>query len=68
MFKEFRDFIQRGNVINRAVAVIMNAAFGAIIIMSLIADIITLLLLNPAMQAMQVDESAFCKAEHFNGA
>jgi large conductance mechanosensitive channel len=31
MFKEFREFIKRGNVMDLAVAVIMAAAFGAII-------------------------------------
>ncbi len=31
MFKEFRDFIARGNVIDLAVAVIIAAAFGKII-------------------------------------
>jgi large conductance mechanosensitive channel len=31
MFKEFRDFIKRGNVMDLAVAVILAVAFGAII-------------------------------------
>src|SRR5260221_9701818 len=31
MFKEFRDFIARGNVLDLAVAVIIGAAFGKII-------------------------------------
>lgn len=31
MFKEFRDFIKRGNVLDLAVAVIIAAAFGKII-------------------------------------
>jgi large conductance mechanosensitive channel len=31
MLKEFRAFLERGNVIDLAVAVIMGAAFGAII-------------------------------------
>jgi large conductance mechanosensitive channel len=31
MIKEFRDFILRGNVIDLAVAVIMGAAFGAVV-------------------------------------
>jgi large conductance mechanosensitive channel len=39
MIKEFRDFIQRGNVIDLAVAVIIGAAFGAIVT-SLVDDII----------------------------
>lgn len=40
MFKGFRDFILRGNVIDLAVAVIIGAAFGAITA-SLTADVIT---------------------------
>jgi len=39
MFREFRDFINRGNVIDLAVAVIIGAAFGKII-SSLTDDII----------------------------
>ena len=31
MIKEFRDFINRGNVVDLAVAVILGAAFGAIV-------------------------------------
>jgi len=31
MFKEFREFIARGNVIDLAVAVIIGAAFGKIV-------------------------------------
>ena len=31
MLKEFRDFIMRGNVVELAVAVVMGAAFGAVI-------------------------------------
>ena len=39
MGKEFRDFIMRGNVVDLATAVIIGAAFGAIV-SSLVADII----------------------------
>ena len=39
MLKGFRDFILRGNVVDLAVAVIIGAAFGAIV-NSLVADII----------------------------
>jgi len=39
MIKEFRDFISRGNVIDLAVAVIIGAAFTAIV-NSLVNDII----------------------------
>jgi large conductance mechanosensitive channel len=39
MFKEFRDFAMRGNVIDLAVGVIIGASFGAII-NSLVKDIL----------------------------
>ncbi len=39
MFKEFKDFVMRGNVLDLAVAVIIGGAFGKII-GSLITDII----------------------------
>ena len=57
MLKEFRDFIAKGNVIDLAVAVIMGGAFGAVVT-SLIADLITPILLNPVMKAANVDELA----------
>ena len=31
MFREFREFVARGNVLDLAVAVIIGAAFGAIV-------------------------------------
>src|SRR6266508_1366408 len=40
MLKEFREFINRGNVIDLAVAVVMGAAFSGIV-NSLVNDIIT---------------------------
>ncbi|HEY8300381.1 MAG TPA: large conductance mechanosensitive channel protein MscL [Jatrophihabitans sp.] len=40
MFKGFREFIMRGNVVDLAVAVVIGAAFGAIVT-ALVADIIT---------------------------
>ncbi len=46
MFKGFRDFVLRGNVIDLAVAVIIGAAFAAIT-NSLVADII-----NPFIAAL----------------
>jgi large conductance mechanosensitive channel len=39
MLKDFRDFAMKGNVVDLAVAVIIGAAFGAIVT-SLVADII----------------------------
>lgn len=40
MWQEFREFIQRGNVMDLAVAVIIGAAFGAIVT-SFVNDIVT---------------------------
>ncbi|MGD1921428.1 MAG: large conductance mechanosensitive channel protein MscL [Pleurocapsa sp.] len=53
----FRDFIMRGNVVDLAVAVIIGAAFSKII-ESLVADIITPAILNPAMKAAGVEKLA----------
>jgi len=43
MFKEFKEFLLRGNVIDLAVAVIIGAAFSGVV-NSLVADVITPLL------------------------
>jgi large conductance mechanosensitive channel len=40
MFKEFREFLMRGNVVDLAVAVVIGAAFGAVVT-SLVGDMIT---------------------------
>jgi large conductance mechanosensitive channel len=55
MLKEFKTFIMRGNVVDLAVAVIVANAFSAIVD-SLISDVITPLLLKPAMTALHVDK------------
>jgi large conductance mechanosensitive channel len=39
MFKEFKEFAMRGNVVDMAVGIIIGAAFG-LIVKSLVADII----------------------------
>ncbi|MBN2426713.1 MAG: large-conductance mechanosensitive channel protein MscL [Deltaproteobacteria bacterium] len=39
MFKEFKEFVMRGNVVDMAVGIIMGAAFGTII-KSLVSDVI----------------------------
>lgn len=63
MLKEFRDFINRGSVIDLAVAVIIGIAFGAIIT-SLVNDIIMPLVgailggLNFAGLAIQVGQAS----------
>ena len=49
--KEFKEFIVKGNVVDLAIAVIIGAAFGAII-SSLVEDVITPLLLTPALDAV----------------
>ena len=43
MVREFRDFLLRGNVIDLAVAVVLGAAFGAVIT-SFVKDVLTPLL------------------------
>jgi large conductance mechanosensitive channel len=48
--KEFKDFAMKGNVVDLAVAVIIGVAFGKII-NSFIDDIVTPLLLKPALDA-----------------
>ena len=40
MIKEFRDFLLRGNVVDLAVAVVIGAAFAALV-NSLVADVLT---------------------------
>ncbi|NBV39032.1 MAG: large conductance mechanosensitive channel protein MscL [Verrucomicrobia bacterium] len=55
MFQEFKNFILRGNVVDLAVAVIIGASFGAIVT-SFITDIVTPLLLQPAMNSLGVAE------------
>lgn len=49
--KDFKAFAVKGNVMDLAVAVIIGAAFGAIV-SSLVDDIITPLLLSPALKAV----------------
>ncbi len=52
--KEFKEFAFKGNVMDLAVGVIIGGAFGAII-KSLVEDVITPLLLNPALKAAGVE-------------
>ncbi len=53
MLKEFKAFLMRGNVVDLAVAVVIGAAFTTIV-NSLVADIITPAILNPALKAAHV--------------
>jgi large conductance mechanosensitive channel len=53
--KEFKEFALKGNVVDLAIAVIIGAAFGAIV-SSFVADIITPAILTPALEAAHVDD------------
>lgn len=55
--KEFKTFISNGNVVELAVGVIIGSAFCTIV-SSLVDDIVTPLLLNPALKAANVQEIA----------
>jgi large conductance mechanosensitive channel len=55
ILKEFRDFALRGNVVDLAVAVIIGTAFGAIV-SSLVDNVITPLLLTPALKAANAQD------------
>lgn len=57
MLKELKDFLFRGNIVDLAVAVVIGTAFGAIIT-SFVEDIITPLILNPALKAANVNNIA----------
>jgi large conductance mechanosensitive channel len=52
--KEFREFALKGNVVDLAIGVIIGAAFGTIV-SSLVEDVITPLLLAPALKAANVE-------------
>ena len=65
LLKEFREFILRGNVIDLAVAVVLGAAFGAVV-NSLVKDLLTPLI---AMIFGEPDFSALSftiNGSHFN--
>ncbi|NHM05963.1 large conductance mechanosensitive channel protein MscL [Flavobacterium sp. CYK-4] len=62
MISEFKDFIAKGNAMDLAVGVIIGGAFGAIV-NSLVSDVITPALLNPALKAAQVENLAELKTE-----
>lgn len=55
IIKDFKAFVMRGNVVDLAVAVVIGAAFGAIV-SSLVDHIITPLLLAPALKAAQLQD------------
>ena len=53
--KEFKEFALKGNVIDLAIAVVIGAAFSAII-SSIVEHIITPLILKPALEAANVQD------------
>ena len=55
MIQEFKAFAFKGNVMDLAVGVIIGAAFGKIV-SSLVEDVITPLLLNPALKAAGAED------------
>jgi large conductance mechanosensitive channel len=58
--KDFKAFAMKGNVMDLAVAVIIGAAFGAIV-SSLVTDIITPLLLTPILDKAGLKDIAELK-------
>lgn len=52
---EFKEFAMKGNVVDLAVGVIIGAAFGKIV-SSLIEDVITPLVLKPALDAAHLSQ------------
>ncbi len=55
MMKEFKEFALKGNVVDLAIGVIIGAAFSGIV-SSLVDDVITPLLLKPALQAANLQD------------
>ena len=55
--RDFQAFLMRGNVVDLAVAVIIGGAFGTVV-NSFIADIVTPLILTPALTAAGVEDIA----------
>ena len=55
LVKEFKEFAVKGNIVDLAVAVILGAAFTAIV-SSLVDDVVTPLLLKPALEAANVED------------
>ena len=55
MMKEFREFAMKGNVVDLAIGVIIGAAFSGIV-SSLVDDVITPLLLKPALEALNLQD------------
>ncbi len=55
MLSEFKEFAMKGNVVDMAIGVIIGGAFGKIV-SSFIEDVITPLLLQPALEAANLEK------------
>ena len=62
MVSEFKDFIAKGNVMDLADGDTIGGAFGGIV-KSLVDDVITPAILNPALKAAQVEDLAGLKTD-----
>lgn len=60
VIREFKSFAMKGNVVDLAIGVVIGAAFSKII-SSLIDDVITPLLLKPALEASNLNNIADLK-------
>jgi large conductance mechanosensitive channel len=60
MMKEFKEFAMKGNVVDLAIGVVIGGAFGKIV-SSLIDDVITPMLLKPALDAANLSNIADLK-------
>ena len=55
LFHEFKNFALRGNIMDLAIGIVIGAAFGKIV-SSLVKDIITPAILDPALKAAHLTE------------
>ena len=60
MIKEFKEFVMQGNAVDLAIGVVIGAAFGNLV-SSLINDVITPLLLKPALDEANLSNIADLK-------
>jgi large conductance mechanosensitive channel len=71
MFKGFKQFILRGNVVDLAVGVVVGAAFGAIInalVKDLLTPLIAAIIKAPDFSALKftINDSVFLYGDFFN--
>jgi large conductance mechanosensitive channel len=60
MLKEFRDFINRGNVVDLAVAVVLGAAFGLVVTAfteGVLMQLVSVIVGEPDFNALTIDIS-----------